>query len=410
MKRLRFFSSTPTLLNRVNQNVFALTLALFIIFSLVTLFVVYSLEDAVFKRQLQQTYNDYRVSGQLPRDFSLVADLAEFNLSQGEHLKYIEFDAGDIYNEFNYQQRHYHLMHTQQGILLFDTTDVRVVQRVIDEILLILLVMFIPCLWLARVIAKRTSRHAIRPFTQVCELFLAPHYDLAQGKAAIESIKEQDVRDMARALMSALENKSMLLEQQITFNQGMAHELRTPLQVMTHSIELLADTDASLANKPSFQRLGKSVTRMKRISEALLWLTAVDKQQHHTEISQVLVPLLAEHKTLTDTHNIEVQLSLEAEYVLPMPAVTLELIVVNLMANVIHHCQVDEKSKYWHIRVTEDHVSFINPRAPVQDNENEQTGARFGLGLMLVQKLATRFDVQLEFEQDDCLYQVRLKS
>ena len=408
MMGLNLFKGEPTLLSRVNQNIFALTLALFIIFSLLTLFVVYALEDAVFKRQLQETYSDYQVTKQLPRNFSLVANLSEFNLPGSEHLKYMELDGDSHFNEFKYQRRHYHLMHTKQEVLLFDTTDVRVVQRVIDQILLILLVMFIPCLWIASFIAKRTSRHAIRPFTEVCDVFLADDDQLQQAKQAVANIRESDVRNMARQLISALENKSQLLEQQITFNQGMAHELRTPLQVMTHSIELLECSDSGLRDKPSFKRLGKSVTRMKRISEALLWLTATSEEVHQTRVSQVMLPLLAEHKALTDTHNIEVQLVLEAECVLPMPEVTLELIILNLMANVIHHCQVEEQHKYWQITVTENAVSFTNPKAGQLLQQQERNEQRFGLGLMLVEKLARKFKLQLEFKEDEQLFQVCL--
>ena len=318
MNNYKITGSSPTLLSRVNNNILILTLALFTVFSLVTLFVVYSLEDAVFKKQLGEVYQGFLHSNRLPDDFKLVKDLSSFNLSSSEHLKYIEFDRNDKFNEFEYQGQHYHYMNVNEGILLFDTTNVRVIDGVIDDIFVILLVVFLPSLWGTFFIAKRVSTHAIKPFTKVSEVFLSDNYSLLEAKQVIEEIKEYDLRQMAKELITALEQKSLILEQQITFNQGMAHELRTPLQIMDHSVELMQSSDESLKNKPSFRRLARSIIRMKRISEALLWLTAPSSEKQSTNVKTVVERILLESDELLSTHGIDVQITSNQSLYIPV--------------------------------------------------------------------------------------------
>jgi signal transduction histidine kinase len=299
-------------------------------------------------------------------------------------------------------------MNVNEGILLFDTTNVRVIDGVIDDIFVILLVVFLPSLWGTFFIAKRVSTHAIKPFTKVSEVFLSDNYSLLEAKQVIEEIKEYDLRQMAKELITALEQKSLILEQQITFNQGMAHELRTPLQIMDHSVELMQSSDESLKNKPSFRRLARSIIRMKRISEALLWLTAPSSEKQSTNVKTVVERILLESDELLSTHGIDVQITSNQSLYIPMPEVTFELIALNLLTNVVHHCQVPENEKYWKIEIDKNYVCFSNPKLIGTVVSRHKSEPRFGLGLMMIKKLTEKFAVNLKLEDEPAHYKVTL--
>jgi hypothetical protein len=147
-----------------------------------------------------------------------------------------------------------------------------------------------------------------------------------------------------------------------------------------------------MATQPAFARLTKSVTRMQRTSNALLWLTSDQKYQQSTDVKQSIELMLNDYQELLSVHQIQCKLIPKAPLMLVMPAVVLELIIFTLLTNVIHHCQVDGSEKQWLITIDEAGVTFSNPM--MKDVHKQQSAERFGLGHTLIDKLAKKFELQ----------------
>ena len=179
----------------------------------------------------------------------------------------------------------------------------------------------------------------------------------------------------------------------------MAHELRTPLQVMTHSVELLGHSYQELNNVMAFQRLDKSIHRMHRMCNGLLWLTSEQVCNQSLSVNQALSSSLSKLKDLIITHKIEVEVSAETEVGFVMPEEVFELITFNLLNNVVHHGHLSAGVIKWQIRLTESTITFSNEC--LDKVEGKQQKERFGIGLTLVSKLAERFGLSTLISNDN---------
>lgn len=401
-----WFGSPQTLLTRVSKNIFFVTITLFLMFSAVTFFIIYGFEDAAHEDSLRQAALSLEEGGKLPKGYKKVDDLSEFNLSPIEHLKFLDYDFDGPFLEFEYRGAHYHSMRYKNGYLILDTTGRGLVRRAIGDVTLLLLFMLVPIILFSFYIARKISAYAIKPFTDVSKVLMSDELDLELAKVSLQQIQQQDVKELALQMITALEQKSSMLQNQIVFNQGMAHELKTPLQIMTHSIELLQHIEPGLEDKGAFKRLDKSVIRMKRISEALLWLTDESEEQHSTQVNQALQTILMESQPLLSAQQILVDVNKEADLCLPLPEIVMELVIFNLLNNVVHHCQVAELQKTWRIDIKQHQISFSNPVS--YNREISATEKHFGLGLGLVEKLLSKFDLRLELKQNENQFTVTI--
>lgn len=394
-----------TLLKRVRLHVVMLTLASFALCSLMTLFIVLSLEDAFFKEQLLQHRATTIQGHPLPDGYALLDDLASFKISAAEKLRYIEFDKN--FGEFKHNGKHYHFMYTDQGVLTLETSDIGIISRAIDDILLLMLIMLLPAFALTYWVSSKISEKALKPFTKIHQAISTKQYQTETIKRTLEDIDEEDIQLLASQLIEALDQQASMLEEQVAFNQGMAHEIRTPLQVMSNSMELIASTTDGIKALPAYGRLDNAILRMNRISSALLWLTSTSQKNHSSDVFQSIQTVLRESKLLLETHQVTPNVNKHHSLLLPAPTVVLELITLSLLTNVIHHSQTEEMTRIWTIDIYEQYISFSNP---VTTTPNATTTQGFGLGLILIDKLAKKFSMGFRIISSRDRYQAVLSK
>lgn len=385
-----------TLFSRLVTILSWLTLTIVALFTLATLIITYSFEDVLFNERLQQAHTKLKNGEALPYNIQLIDGLNELEPDLMQRLRYFELGQSNEYGEFRFDKRHYHYLVTEEGTILYDTTDVFLVERALEDVFLILGVLFIPTVILTLWVAKISARYALKPFAQLSELFVTQQQDLSKQQNEIEKIQEQDVKHIALELQRALQQKAELLEQQVMFNQGMAHELRTPLQVMRNSVELLAGNQRDIVNIPAFVRLEKSMNRLSRLSNGLLWLTSEQEFVGSTNAADTINHVLTQLKALTKAHNIRINFQVHENVNVVMPSEVLELIVFNLFNNVIHHGYAGDLGIDWHIELCSKQLRFANlanKRARQEINE-----LHFGIGLNLVSRLAERFHLSASYK------------
>jgi signal transduction histidine kinase len=359
----------------------------------VTFFVAYSLEDIMFNQQLLQANKQLQQQQTLPFHIKKRANLAEFDLTFAPSKQFIEFDGDDLFGEFSHNDKHYHYMKLTDGLLLMDVTEQVVVKRGAKDIFLTLVLLFIPCLLISFFIARAISTQALKPFHRLSQHFQSKATSHGTSITQIVEIEETDVKAIAEQLEQALAQQQRLIDEQVTFNLGMSHEIRTPLQVMSHSMELIEANHAELYQQAAMQRLVKSLARIKRISNALLWLTSKDEYQGLSCVNTVLQHVLAESKELTNAHQLNITLE-HQNYCQPkisMPEPVLELIFFNLLNNVIHHGKQQAGAIALTISIDKNVIIFSNEQI---SNIDEQQ--HFKLGLKLITKLTERFNLRFQ--------------
>ncbi|MCL1035884.1 HAMP domain-containing histidine kinase [Shewanella submarina] len=394
--------SRPTLSRRLTLSLSVLTFSIITLFSGATLLITYSFEDVLFNERLKQAHIQILNGESLPYNISLVDDLGERAPDLVQQILFLELGRDKAQGEFSFAGKHYHYLVTKQGTIVYDTSDVTIIQRALEDILLILGALLIPSILLTLWVARLTARHALKPFNQLSQLFLTTDQANQLSEDKLHAIKEADVREIAQQLHDALQQKSQLLEQQMTFNQGMAHELRTPLQVMQNSLELMQQSQPELKSAPALLRLQKAINRMHRLSVGLLWITSGQTFEGRINTQTSIQAILTELQPLADAHSIAIQLHPEEELWLQMPEEVLELIVVNLFNNVISHGSHSDALSLWDINIRSNGLVFSNPYG--DSAAAAQTQGHFGLGLPLVGKLSERFGYRVSTQSKQGQY------
>ena len=394
---MRFFKSS-TLSIRLTKVLVLLTFGLFFLFSLVTFFIAYSLEDVMFNQQLLQANEQLQQQRTLPLRVKKTADLSEFGLTLSPSKQFMEFDADDLFGEFSHANKHYHYMKITDGLLLMDVTEQVVVKRGAKDIFIILLWVFLLCIIISIFIARTISAHALKPFHQLSQYFQNKGEPQSESFANVIDIEEADVKIIAHQLEQALAKQASLIEEQVMFNQSMSHEIRTPIQVMGHSMELIEANYDEIYQQPSMQRFVKSLARIKRISNALLWLTSKDTYQSENFITTVLTRVMVESKSLVTVHHLDITIDNINHYQpkAAVPEEVLELIFFNLINNTIHHGLQSNGSTALTITIDESKITFSNE---LESSTSEQQ--HFNLGLKLIKKITERFGTDFKTNVTD---------
>ncbi len=388
------FKNRPSLSLRLSKIFAALTIALFCMFSVTTVFILYSLEDAMFHQQLKQADKDLKQGLQISERIMRSQDLSAYNFAVNEPSRY---------GEFSFENRSYHYLKRHSGYLLIDVTEQSIVIRGLDGIVLILGLILVFSLIVSSFFANRLSQLALKPFTQLCNIF-SQVYDANQTKVIIANIEEEDIKRLAVKLRNSLDEKEQLIEEKLTFNQGMSHELRSPLQVIASSMELISAKEPQLNNMQAYKRLEKAIVRMRRISASFLWLTSKEENENESDVVQSVQQITTDLSDVLNVHKMKVALTLGHDLHFKMPNEVCELIIANLIGNAINHARHNENGKTLTIKFSENGVEFSNDIG--DDAFSRKKG--FGIGLSLVSKLAQRFDLVFKVWSEESIFFVAL--
>ncbi|MBQ4863233.1 HAMP domain-containing histidine kinase [Pseudoalteromonas sp. MMG013] len=383
-------TEAPSLSSRLVRVLSLLSFSIVMLFTGAILLISYAFEDILLNDRLKQAHEQIKNGGPTPNNMTLIQTHKTLEPDLLQKLRYLELDSNQERGEFNVGNHHYHYLVTEQGTLLYDTTEAAIIQRALDDIFLILCVLLIPSALLTYWVAHLTAKHALKPFHQLREMFLKKSSTYPLERKTFNNIQEVDVREIAEELHRALHQKAALLAQQESFNQGMAHELRTPLQVMQNSIELLAHTQNEIVSVPAFKRLGKSVQRMQRLSNALLWLTSQHTYDCHIDAAAIIRKTINSMQDLMAVHQVKTNIEVKHPCPIAMPEEVLELLVFNLFNNVVHHASAELEQRHWSILIDQTKIQFLNA---IPKENVVQANEHFGIGLTLVTKLAQRFNI-----------------
>jgi len=398
------FKRKSTLTRRVSKIIALLTFSIFFLFTVVVFLIAYSIEDATFNQQLTQASQDFERGIELPSYIKKKQNLSEYDFDLGALSLTTEYHEETLSGEFTFEKRHYHYLKMQGAWLVMDVTDITVVSRGFRDIVFALFLMLICSLLLSYVITKQVTVHALKPFDKLSKLLKIEESDQISRNNLLADISEVDVKAVAEKLEKTLTEKRNILEQQLIFNQGMSHEIRSPLQVMTHSVELLDETIVDNSQRKYIDRLSQALIKIERISDALLWLTTKESFNQSTDVSKSLDLVVNETQNLIAAHNICIEIEVMNNCFLPVPEKVIELIIFHLINNSIQHLSSNKHDSNLRVLVNEELISFSNLKLDKND-----TTKGFGLGLMIIEKLAQRFDLKLSKEETQTEFSVVLR-
>lgn len=384
-----------TLLSRIRRYLIGLVTVIVAVFVFLQFFILYGLEDALLNERLKDAATQFESGQSLPFDIEYWPAKSSDANPDVLFVKGSALQLSDSDNELNLNGVPYHYLRVEQGVLVLDASRSGLVTRLFDDVILLLVLAIVPVIALLLLFSYTITARAMQPFTELKKLFGGTHNDIQAMRDKLDNIAEDDIRQVAETLIEAIEIRSKSLEEQMVFNQGLAHELRSPLQIMASSSELLALSQPSIQQDKAFSRLNRSIARIRRISNGLLWLTRTADDADivdEIDVKMAFENMLEEFQGEFDRRGIKVDVTGVQGPTWNVPLDVIELVILNVFQNVWTHCGQHDDEKSMTLNFDVGSVSCANT---VADEANEGVSRGFGLGLMLVTKLLHRFELNL---------------
>lgn len=246
-------------------------------------------------------------------------------------------------------------------------------------------------------------RRGLRPLDKLSKK-LATRRDDDLSPLAVD-MKYAELEGVVDAFESLLDRLRRKIESERSFMQDAAHELRTPMAVISAQGHVLAHADDRQSREQAGKALGVAITRASHLSEQLLSLASLDHSRYldkaPLDIAFVLQNLLAGMAPAAIARRVEMALEAPESLPMPMNRMAFHSIVQNLVDNALRygvdggHIVVSllESEHAVELRVADD-----GPGISAADREHifdrffrgkEQNVTGTGLGLAIVDK-ATR--------------------
>ena len=409
-----------------------------LLFSLVNLIFVYTVEDQFFyhqlkqeqQRQLQHATTVTPVSPLMrlyfkPADFP--ADIVA-KFQQNTRAREIPGEAG----------RHYHLStfthpaHREPVWLVMEVSQQLVVRPIRTEMLLFYGFTTLLMLAGAALIGVWLSRRATRPLLELVQLVQQSqqtqspqNQTLPKGFAA--DFRDNEIGLLARTLEQAFARLQQFVERERAFSRDASHELRTPLSLIQSSAELmLLQADLPLSAQQKLQQITAACQQMTQLINTLLTLSREQAMPDNSNtvnaatdvpLMPLLEQLVIQHSDLLHRQQLQLDLQL-AENASPLRVqkvspVLLQMILTNLLQNACSHSlpgvvciKADQQGL-----VISNPVNLADlPLEPASLFAKGRHSSGYGVGLGIVQRLCQHSGIGLaiELNADKTRLEVRL--
>lgn len=270
------------------------------------------------------------------------------------------------------------------------THDLQFAPKNMTAILLLVLITFCASASLAFYMQSKV----ITPVHQISHAIKQHDWE-AGGKL---SLPQQEYAEL-KAIVDALDNSILQLQEaqqrELNFLRFASHELRTPVAICQSSFEILALQQGELTGATLYA--SQATNQMKSLIETLLWLTNKEcssLEKENVALSPLLASIIEEQQRV---HGHEQKVTLFSDDTcLPVQLHPLKIILSNLLRNSIEHGGAD---------IT---ISQIDRCIEITNSYNSNGRHGFGLGLLLVQRLANQLGWIFTSSSENNLFTARL--
>lgn len=292
----------------------------------------------------------------------------------------------------------------QRIYAIADAQESRDEPSTISRLLLVILVIS----WAGVAIGFMVTRKALKPLMRLADIVSSSEGgELPPGFS--DTFENDEIGVLARRMERYMRQRERFVQGERQFLLDASHELRTPLTVLQGAIDLLRTStppdDATSTRR--IERMERSVVRMQHTIESLLWLAHQENRalsMSKEEFARALEGLTAEWKAVLP-EEIRFLVTVEQGCTLDDPLHLWLIAIRNLVENAAHHTDsgtIDVSVATDRIRVSdtgcgisEDMLSTITGTWV----HGPQTRG-YGLGLSIVNRIATRMGWELEIESE----------
>lgn len=392
-------------LHTLFTSLFFIGITFFFLFSIEDYYNEVHLRDLSALVSIQQSFEGLpaHISGFLEKDIPKVwlSELRQF--AYGEPIE-IRQKAGGIVHliaaEYQGSNEIFVLaFYTEKTISIWDN---------VDKLTLMILPWMLIFLALASYMARKFIKQFHRHFTELLRLI---KHSNTPDKLWIYS-QSQVITELAEFSSLFAQVWQDKLDVVVREKQGLeylSHELRTPIQSSLATLELLA---YKTQDTRTIERLKRSLNRMTRLSNAILCLmdSAKTVETYAVDVTSICRQLADEFEPLVRSKYQVIEIvtmpnSEELQILSIQEAV--ETLVSILLMNAIQHSNGEIIS----VSINTEHLQIQNRvrQTPKEKPDKNQSNSKkssspsadlqnYGIGLVIAQRLAERFDLRLELE------------
>lgn len=409
------------------MTVFALfTLAVTLLFGLLAMAFVYTVEDMFIERQLAQEAERQRLHHSATGQWTTPAQAFIRLYATADTLP--ADMASDWAGEptrrefYGTEGRHYHvqaLTAARMPLLVAEVSAILIVRPIRGELLTWLAIWGGTMVLLALLLGGWLARRVSAPLESLANA--AGRADPAHLPRSLPGTARGDeVGVLARALDTLMQRTRDFIEREQAFTRDASHELRTPLAVMDLALARArnATPPASAARAP-LDAAAAATAHMTRTVNTLLMLAREDVA---TDAQGCVVLPLVEQWVLANEMNLDARhltlhIEVDAAARLALPADVAHVVIASLLDNAATHGTPGGTITLRHRREDDgaDTVIIANPSGPLPAGAGDagvkgETSAGFGLGLSIVRRLLARHGGTLAVEHAEGLTAARVSA
>lgn len=334
-------SQFHSLSSRIILRFCLFTLFMSALFGLISLALMYTLEDRFIERDVLQEATllaqAYEETGSWPVPRNTNMQLAFSKAELPEDFRAIAIEEPQRKEFFGADGRHYHLYRFARYndvFLVAEVSDQLLVRPMRGGIIQFLVISGIIVTVLACIVAWLIGRRTTRPLNELASLVGEADLDTLPRHFA-QDYPNNEVGILANALEQTLVRISSALERERSFTRDVSHELRTPLAVIKNAAELTLQSSKS-DDVYAIQRISKAADEMEQTVQTLLMLA---REEHGstravpTDLMPVLERSILDHRLLLDGKDIDVEIGDNCAVQIQAEPTLLKVVIDNIVSN-----------------------------------------------------------------------------
>lgn len=294
---------------------------------------------------------------------------------------------------------------------------------VMQNLKIVLLTAFPLVLVILFFVTRSIAGRSIAPIDEVIDTANRIHQGHLSERIPIPP-HQDEMHRLASTINNLLDRIQNAIQVEKRFTSDASHELRTPVAALKGTLEVLARKSRTVEYyQEKADYCLSEVNRMSRLIDEMLLLTRYDNSGNGLSLSEV--PLIQQLELALDDHGTEiakksmrVTITGDKSAVVTSEPVMLEILLGNIVSNAVKYsepespihiditssgeqvtCTIQDHG----IGMTRDQVEKIFDRFYRADDSRSNQTAGVGLGLSIVQRLASllHIDIQVESQPDD---------
>ena len=393
-----------------------------VVFSLMSFLFLFAVEDEFLERDLHAERDKlvaaYELAGAWPE-----SGPAHMTVYHG-----VEALPGDMREQFlqepmrhefyGEEGRHYHLTNLADGVFLVAEVSDRLLIRPLrgtiltSFLILTLLLTVIGCL-----IAYRLARRALAPLSDLAAFVESAAPDSLPNDFA-DRYPANEVGTLARALEKSLGRIGLFIKREQHFNRDVSHDLRTPIAVVSGSVEVLKkrhSLEAPIAEL--VHRIDVANRHMAGTVEALLSLAREEDARRGREeikLLPVLEKTVLQFSHLLEAKEVEVAIDVTPDASVRLQQGVLEILLGNLLGNAFEYTEkglvrVGFAENTLTISDTGGGVDEAMRDVMFETNAKGRDSSGFGRGLSIVRRVCEHHRIGIRVDHQAAGTEITLK-